>query len=272
MVMCYMPSAAFAEGDIDESTSANDGTALAASTATVIAMVGDDKCTDLAAAVNKAYNSTNHTIKLIADVTLDYQLNIVQNIPITLDLNGHKITNVEGLSSNYGLINIASNANLSIVGEAQGSAIVDTRNNSQGVNYAIPAIHVYGTLTVSGDALSISAGENQIAIKVDEDGEDKQGKLIVESGTFTSTQAIQNYCGISTINGGTFDGIVSNYAYKYGGYSAAGDLTINGGTFNGKVFSAQRNLSGWPEKSAKISINGGTFNGGIAEYYAQSMR
>lgn len=220
-----------------------------------VAMIGDATYETLADAVAKADNGA--TIKLLKDVAMDSTL--VLNKDTTLDLNGHKITNGSSLKTADYLIKITKEANVSIVGNKEGSAIADARNNKTGT---ITAISIYGKLVVDGDALTISRGTNGIALKVDEDS-GKQGILVVKSGTITSTQAIQNW-GSTTIDGGVLNGDVDSFAYP----DLGGDMTINAGTFNGSVYSAQLKFGGkWPAVSAKTTITGGNFKGIIAEYY-----
>lgn len=216
-----------------------------------VAQIGDTKYVTLADAV-----AVGGDIKLLKDVAMDSTL--VLNKDTTLDLNGHKITNGTSLGTDY-LIKITKEANVSIVGNKEGSAIADARNNKTGT---ITAISIYGKLVVDGDALTISRGTNGIALKVDEDS-GKQGILVVKSGTITSTQAIQNW-GSTTIDGGVLNGDVDSFAYL----DLGGDMTINAGTFNGSVYSAQLKYGGkWPTVSAKTTITGGNFKGIIAEYY-----
>ena len=223
-------------------------------TGTGVAMIGDATYETLADAVTKADDGA--TIKLLKDVAMDSTLAL--NKDMTLDLNGHKITNGTSLGTNY-LIKITKEANVSIIGNKEGSAIADARNNKTGT---ITAISIYGKLVVDGDALTISRGTNGIALKVDEDS-GKQGILVVKSGTITSTQAIQNW-GSTTIDGGVLNGDVDSFAYP----DLGGDMTINAGTFNGSVYSAQLKFGGkWPTVSAKTTITGGNFKGIIAEYY-----
>ena len=229
-----------------------------------VAQVGSQKYTSLQDAVN-AEGANGATVTLLNDVTLDSTL--VLNKSLTLDLNGHKITNGSSLSG-Y-LIKIEHPSNVSIVGNKQNSSIVDTRNNATGT---ITAICVFGELTVNGSYLTISRGANGIAIKVDEQSPN-QGKLTVNSGTIsvdkattTSSQAIQNW-GTTIINGGTFSGDVDSCSYS----NIAGNMTINGGTFNGDVYSAQMKYTtynyDWPTASAQIAIKNGTFNKTIFECY-----
>lgn len=229
---------------------------------TEVAQVGSQKYTSLEAAVN-AVGDDGATVTLLNNVMLDSTL--VLNKSLTLDLNGHKISNGSSLGTSY-LIQINHSSKVTLVGNARNSLIQDTRNNARGT---ITAICVYGELTISGSYLTISRGANGIAVKVDEQSPN-QGKLTVNSGTIsvdpatvTSSQAIQNW-GTTIINGGTFKGDVDSYSYG----SVAGTITINGGTFNGDVYAAQMKYrNNWPTASAQIAIKNGTFNKTIFEDY-----
>ena len=244
MMMTMVPFAFAAEGD-------------------KVAKVGSQEYTSLQEAVNAVGSDNGSTVTLLNDVALNSTL--VLNNSLTLDLNGHKISNGSSLSS-Y-LMKIEHPSKVSIVGNQKNSSIVDTRNNATGT---ITAICVFGELTVSGSNLKISRGANGIAVKVDEQSPN-QGKLTVNSGTIsvdvattTSSQAIQNW-GTTIINGGTFSGDVDSCSYS----NIAGNMTINGGTFNGDVYSAQMKYAtyGWPTASAQIAIKNGTFNKTIFEDY-----
>lgn len=200
------------------------------------------------------------TVTLLKDVALSATQEITGTL--TIDLNGYKISNGTIAKNGY-MLKINYGATLNLVGNAENSAIIDSRTNTTGT---VTAICVLGELHVKGDNLTISRGKG-IAIKVDESGADKLGKLTVESGTITSDQAVQNW-GISTITGGTFNGDVNSAAYS----DIGGQLTIIDGTFSKNVYTWQMKYpSDWPNAAAKIDISGGTFNGTIAELYGDGV-
>ena len=262
MALTLLPTAAMAEGDEApagegagsapvEAPAGEVGTPAAEN----VAQIGTQGYETLAAAV--AAVKDNETITLLSDVALDNTLTLDKNL--ILDLNGHIISNGDKLKTNY-LVKVAHGAEVSIIGNKENSSISDTRTNPTGT---ITAICVLGELTVDGAELTISRGNNGIAIKVDESGADKLGKLTVKNGKVSSTQAIQNW-GITTIDGGTFTGDVGSHAYS----NIGGDLTINDGIFNGPVYSAQLKYNAsWPTAQAKAKIVNGVFNGVVAEYY-----
>lgn len=255
-------SAYVAEGYVQ-----NNGTVEQLGATNAVAKVGDTYYKTLSAAV--AVAKDGDTVTLLKNVVLNSTLTLNKNL--TLDLNGCVISNGSELGTNY-LVNIASGAKVSIVGDKANSKIADSRNNAKGT---ITAIIVYGNLTVSGDNLTISRGANGIAIKV----EDNPGTLTVNSGTITvdaatvtSSQAIQNW-GNATINGGVFNGDVDSYAYIAANKNYVGNMTIKNGIFNGEVFAAQLQYDNqWPTASARVAITGGNFKGIIAEYYHDSTK
>ena len=251
MALTLLPTAAMAEETPAETPAGEVGTPAAEN----VAQIGTQGYETLAAAV--AAVKDNETITLLRDVALDNTLTLDKNL--ILDLNGHIISNGDKLKTNY-LVKVAYGAEVSIIGNKENSSISDTRTNPTGT---ITAICVLGELTVDGAELTISRGNNGIAIKVDESGADKLGKLTVKNGKVSSTQAIQNW-GITTIDGGTFTGDVGSHAYS----NIGGDLTINDGIFNGPVYSAQLKYNAsWPTAQAKTKIVNGVFNGVVAEYY-----
>lgn len=253
MVLTLLPVSAMAEGGGAE---AGESTPAEVPAASNVAKIGDHEYATLADAVNAAESGA--TITLLSDVALDSTLTLDKNL--ILDLNGHMISNGDRLETKDYLVKVAYGAEVSIIGNKENSSINDTRTNLTGT---ITAICVFGNLTVDGAELTISRGVNGIAIKVDESGADKLGKLTVKSGKISSTQAIQNW-GITTIDGGTFTGDVGSHAYS----NIGGDLTINDGIFNGPVYSAQlKYKASWPTAQAKAEIVNGTFNGVVAEYY-----
>lgn len=256
-------SAYVAEGYVQN----ENGTVEQLGETNAVAKIDDTYYKTLADAVAAAQNG--ETVTLLKNVELNSTLTLNKNM--TLDLNGCEISNGSELKTNY-LVNIASGAEVSIVGNKENSKISDSRSNAQGT---ITAVVVYGKLTVAGDNLTISRGANGIAIKV----EDNPGTLIVNGGTITvdkptktSSQAIQNW-GNATINGGVFNGDVDSYAYIAANKNYVGNMTIKNGIFNGEVFAAQLQYDNqWPTASARVAITGGNFKGIIAEYYHDSTK
>lgn len=269
MMVLTMAPVAFAASDgaddtvqetvlLSEDDNTNEDNTVGETVATEsVAQVDDATYTTLQEAISVA-QANNGTVKLLKDVDLSAMQEITGTL--TIDLNGHTISNGTITNNRDYMLQIDLGAKLELVGNAENSAITDRRTNETGT---ITAICVLGELHVKGDNLTISRDKG-IAIKVDESGADKLGKLTVESGTISSQQAVQNW-GISTINGGTFNGYVDSAAYS----NIGGQLTINSGTFANDVYTWQLKYKGtWPTVAAKIDIAGGTFKGTIAELYA----
>ena len=180
MALTLLPVSAMAEGD-SETPAGGEPTPVEAPAGEVgtpaaenVAQIGTQGYETLAAAV--AAVKDNETITLLSDVALDNTLTLDKNL--ILDLNGHIISNGDKLKTNY-LVKVAHGAEVSIIGNKENSSISDTRTNPTGT---ITAICVLGELTVDGAELTISRGNNGIAIKVDESGADKLGKLTVKNG------------------------------------------------------------------------------------------
>ena len=185
---------------------------------------------DLANAV--AYAADGATIKLAADTQKDVV--IPENTTVTLDLNGHKLTNASGHTiTNYG--------NLTVT----GSGTVDNVTHGKGALYnksGATAILNGGTFTRSQEA----------------------GTYEPYDGNGNSWYTIQND-GTMTINAGTTVTTRLNDSGKaVGGYSSlirngdnagtAPTLLINGGHFNGGINTVKNDAGG------TLTIKGGDFS------------
>lgn len=249
MMVLTMAPVAFAASDgaddtvqetvlLSEDDNTNEDNTVGETVATEsVAQVDDATYTTLQEAISVA-QANNGTVKLLKDVDLSAMQEITGTL--TIDLNGHTISNGTITNNRDYMLQIDLGAKLELVGNAENSAITDRRTNETGT---ITAICVLGELHVKGDNLTISRDKG-IAIKVDESGADKLGKLTVESGTISSQQAVQNW-GISTINGGTFKGTiaelyadgtnglqpVTNVDFPTDGSCPEGVVSISGGAF-----------------------------------------
>ena len=196
----------------------------------IVATVGLTSYGKIADAI-AAVNENGGTIKMHGNVTLADTWTIPAGKTITLDLNGKTISQSKACTASYEMIN--NKGNLNIVGSGKISF----------------------TDTSAGDP---SFGWGSYTVR-------NEGNLVVEKATIEHLgaqafgthciMAIYQYCGSTTINGGT----ISTPNYR----SARlwkGEMTINGGTFNGQVWVQA------VDNTAKLTINGGTFepNGGDA--------
>lgn len=189
-----------------------------------VAQVGETKYATLQEAVNAA---NDNTVKLLENVTED--INIPTGINVTLDLNGHKITNVSGHT-----ITVEKGGKLNI-SDSVGTGVVDNTSHGKG------AIVNSGEVTLNGGTFKRSA----------------------ENGTYSSYgnggnswYTIANYgtmeinTGVTVENAGGYSSMIRN-----GGEATADcNLTIRGGNFTGGINTVKNDLFG------VLTINGGNFS------------
>ena len=210
LAFSLLPTAALADG---EGTQTND-----------VAQIGETKYATLQKAVDAA---NDNTVKLLENVTED--INIPTGINVTLDLNGHKITNVSGHT-----ITVEKGGKLNI-SDSVGTGVVDNTSHGKG------AIVNSGEVTLNGGTFKRSA----------------------ENGTYSSYgnggnswYTIANYgtmeinTGVTVENAGGYSSMIRN-----GGEATADcNLTIRGGNFTGGINTVKNDLFG------VLTINGGNFS------------
>lgn len=210
LAFSLLPTAALADG---EGTQTND-----------VAQIGETKYATLQETVNAA---NDNTVKLLENVTED--INIPTGINVTLDLNGHKITNVSGHT-----ITVEKGGKLNI-SDSVGTGVVDNTSHGKG------AIVNSGEVTLNGGTFKRSA----------------------ENGTYSpygnggnSWYTIANYgtmeinTGVTVENAGDYSSMIRN-----GGEATADcNLTIRGGNFTGGINTVKNDLFG------VLTINGGNFS------------
>lgn len=209
LAFSLLPTAALADG---EGTQTND-----------VAQIGETKYATLREAVNAA---NDNTVKLLENVTED--INIPTGINVTLDLNGHKITNVSGHT-----ITVEKGGKLNI-SDSVGTGVVDNTSHGKG------AIVNSGEVTLNGGTFKRSA-ENGTS-------------PYVNGGN--SWYTIANYgtmeinTGVTVENAGGYSSMIRN-----GGEATADcNLTIRGGNFTGGINTVKNDLFG------VLTINGGNFS------------
>ena len=186
--------------------------------------------TDLQTAIKDAAEVSG-TVQILGNIATTKSVVVPANKKVTLDLNGKTISQEKECTASYEMIN--NKGNLTITGNGK----LSFKDTSAGdPNFG------WGSYTVRNE-----------------------GTLVVENGTIEHLgaqtfgthciMALFQYCGSTTINGGT----ISTPNYR----SARlwkGDMTINGGTFDGQLWVQA------VDNTAKLTINGGTFepNGGDA--------
>lgn len=177
------------------------------------------------------------TIKLVKDVT--GQVVIPADKTITLDLGGHKLTNIADAIINKGTLTV-DNGTI----ESKSGVGIGVDDNSK--TTIQPGVTIEGRegAVITGDATGatiIINGGNFSA---------KDNAVIAGNGTKRDGEA-----NTITINGGTFTGNI-----KTGGYIACGIyapwkdvIIVNGGTF------IVKGGTGVVGRAGKVYINGGTF-------------
>ena len=211
LAFSLLPTAALADG---EGTQTND-----------VAQIGETKYATLQEAVNAA---NDNTVKLLENVTED--INIPTGINVTLDLNGHKITNVSGHT-----ITVEKGGKLNI-SDSVGTGVVDNTSHGKG------AIVNSGEVTLNGGTFKRSA----------------------ENGTYSpygnggnSWYTIANYgtmeinTGVTVENAGGYSSMIRNGSDRV---TANCYLTIKGGNFAGGINTVKNDRFG------VLTINGGNFS------------
>lgn len=210
LAFSLLPTAALADG---EGTQTND-----------VAQIGETKYATLQEAVNAA---NDNTVKLLENVTED--INIPTGINVTLDLNGHKITNVSGHT-----ITVEKGGKLNI-SDSVGTGVVDNTSHGKG------AIVNSGEVTLNGGTFKRSA---------------EKGTYSPYGNGGNSWYTIANY-GTMEINTGVTvenDGGYSSMICNGGEATADCNLTIRGGNFVGGVNTVKNDYFG------VLTINGGNFS------------
>ena len=210
LAFSLLPTAALADG---EGTQTND-----------VAQIGETKYATLQEAVNAA---NDNTVKLLENVTED--INIPTGINVTLDLNGHKITNVSGHT-----ITVEKGGKLNI-SDSVGTGVVDNTSHGKG------AIVNSGEVTLNGGTFKRSA---------------EKGTYSLNGNGGNSWYTIANYgtmeinTGVTVENAGGYSSMIRNG----GDVTADCNLTIEGGNFAGGINTVKNDSFG------VLTINGGNFS------------
>ena len=189
-----------------------------------VAQVGETKYATLQEAVNAA---NDNTVKLLENVTED--INIPTGINVTLDLNGHKITNVSGHT-----ITVEKGGKLNI-SDSVGTGVVDNTSHGKG------AIVNSGEVTLNGGTFKRSA---------------EKGTYSPNGNGGNSWYTIANYgtmeinTGVTVENAGGYSSMIRNG----GDVTADCNLTIEGGNFAGGINTVKNDSFG------VLTINGGNFS------------
>ena len=215
LAFSLLPTAALADG---KGTQTND-----------VAQIGEEKYETLQAAINEA--TGNATVTLLANVTEDVTVPAGKNV--TLDLNGHNITNKSGHT-----ITVEKGGKLNI-SDSVGTGVVDNTSHGKG------AIINSGEVTLNGGTFKRSA---------------EKGTYSSYSDNGNSWYTIANYgtmeinWGVTVENAGGYSSMIRNGGEEKDGVTSDCNLTINGGNFAGGLNTVKNDRFG------VLTINGGNFS------------
>lgn len=206
-----------------------------------VAKIGEREYATLQEAINEAASGAE--IELIADTTEN--ITVAADDNITLDLNGHKVTNTNTHT-------ISNNGHLVIKDDSSASAATGTVDN---ITHGKAAIYNDGTLTIQGGMYTRSL-ETQDWV---DDGADNSWYTVVNVGTMTINDGFFTTADGQSENLGNRSSLIRN-----GDDTSPGNLTIS----NGKFVSGANVIKNEPG-SVIEAITGGTFtmdNSKIAWY------
>ncbi len=245
-------------------------------------------------------SSSTETVTLDKDYTED--ITIEAGKTVTLDLNGHKLTNKSGHTiTNKGTLTIKDsvgtgtvdnvthtkaallNSGESAVATIDGGKLTRSKETySKETGGEKNSYYVIdnnkGTLTINGGTVTNTSTFSSLVRNLEGTltvnggtlsnnfialKNDDYGTMTINGGTITSSeQAVQNWNN-ATINGGTLNGRVFTWAYTDKGKDYTGTTTINGGTINGDVGVVPY---GTTNAKPSATITGGTINGTVKKY------
>lgn len=239
-------------------------------------------------------DATETPIALQADITGDFVIDKDKNV--SLDLNGHKITNESEHtitnngrltikdSSEGGKITNSTHGKGALVNNYGGTVDIEsgTLTREEAENNSWYVISNDGTMNIKGGSIinkvvkltsslirnegemDISGGyleHDFIAVKNDDTGQGELSTLTVRGDVVivSPEQAIQNWT-TAVISGGTMNGKVSTWGYN----GQCGNTEITGGTINGNITIGidKSNLLN-SSKIPEVTISNGTINGDI---------
>ena len=225
----------------------------------------------------QSIDSGSTYIKLGADISLPYTIDIPSNSNITIDLNGNTITTAE--RDTNGSHHYAFNVHGTVALEngtvnARGIQIYDGGKLVVGDGVTLNSVDnnggacfwIYGgELEINGGTFNALNGDKTLDVTA-EPGiiNNNGGKVTINKGTFTaesSCYAITNNSGEMIINGGTFSasrGVIS---------ANDGSVTINGGKFTVTGQKVQFGHTVYAH-NATVTIKAGEFtNNGACDVY-----
>ncbi|MBR5104638.1 MAG: hypothetical protein IKV05_08150 [Bacteroidales bacterium] len=225
----------------------------------------------------------NQTITLVRDLVLESPLEIVSGKTVTLDLNGHTLSETATSAAASCLIAVKSGGNLTI----QNGTIVyaattpDTGWGGEGQppypGYANNTIRNEGTLVIENATIENKTSKGGASYVIDNYAGANltinEGAVLTQSGGDIAIRMFNGGSGAInvTINGGTISGYRAVWVQLASNNTAVApimNLTVTGGTltsteqtYNQAIYSYSY---GNDMRNVLINVSGGTFNGDIA--------
>jgi hypothetical protein len=225
----------------------------------------------------------NQSIVLVSDLVLDSPLQVAQGKSVTLDLNGHTLSETATSASASYLMTVKSGGSLTIKNGTLTFAATtpDTGWGGEGQppypGYANNTITNQGTLIIENATIENKTSKGGASYVIDNY---VGANLIINEGTVLTQSggdiAIRMFNGSSgsinvTINGGTISGYRAVWIQLASNTTTVApimNLTVNGGTltstdqtYNQAIYSYSY---GNDMQNVLINVTGGTFNGDIA--------
>lgn len=245
-----------------------------------IAAIDVQPFSSLQDAVNAA---DNQTITLVKDLVLDSPLEIASGKAITLDLNGHTLSEIATSAAASSLIAVKSGGSVTIKNGTISYAATtpDTNWGGEGQppypGYANNAIRNEGTLIIENATIENKTSKGGASYVIDNYAGANltinEGAVLTQSGGDIAIRMFNGGTGAInvTINGGTISGYRAVWIQLASNNTAVApimNLTVTGGTltsteqtYNQAVYSYSY---GNDMQNVLINVSGGTFNGDIA--------
>lgn len=197
-----------------------------------VAKVGETEYDTLADAISAVpTDGTETTITLVADVTINAELSVLEGRNVLLNLGNCTITKPSTLAHNKAVFSV-NNALLTIVGGENGRIDASLKGTGGGVN---KAIYANGNSVVTIRSGRISGYESSVMVE-------GMASLNVSGGTLDgangSSSVFIRSTAVSTISGGTVDGVFNGgYPSSTDGVNSNSVLNITGGIVKHKQIS-----------------------------------
>ncbi len=224
--------------------------------------------------------SVDGTYSLDRDITSSILIDT--GAVVSIDLNGHKITNTENMNTitvdgTFTLTDSAGNGIVDNISPGMAALVIDptgtvtinggtlersaeTGTLESGGDNSFYTVLNHGTLTVNNGTILNAGGFSSVIANgwynPDENTTQVDSVLTITGGTISGGKYVKNDdYGVMTIDGGTFSGASDVAILNWN------ELTINSGSFSSTTNSVicLRGSSTIPYELGQLTINGGTF-------------